>query len=209
MTQKTLKGPQFLIYDQAFLETLGPNPKIDLVLEKDWPFAHEAGVYIPSQDAVYFTSSYYLPKGASEKTITISKITRKQNGWKCEEVPTAVSMANGAVNHTDRSQILFCEQGSLTEPGGLTLMETTAPYKTKTLIQGYHGRLFNSVNDVVYHTDGSIWFTDPTQVTLKKEMQCAMLTLQSDTASSKTSARSHSFPSKSIASSLRRAISEW
>jgi gluconolactonase len=60
-----------------------------------------------------------------------------------------------------KSGILFCEQGTLTEPGGLVYMETSPPYRTEMILSNYHGRWFNSVNDVVVHSDGSIWFTDP------------------------------------------------
>ena len=40
-------------------------------------------------------------------------------------------------------------------------MSTTPPYVNKLLISSFYGRPFNSVNDVVIHNDGSIWFTDP------------------------------------------------
>lgn len=38
------------------------------------------------------------------------------------------------------------------------------PRKTppKALVTNFHGREFNSVNDVVVSKDGCIWFTDPT-----------------------------------------------
>lgn len=73
-------------------------------------------------------------------------------------------MANGGVNYKDG--VLFCEQGSLTAPGGLTYMDTHVDTATQkctatTLLSNYHGRWFNSVNDVVVHRNGSIWFTDP------------------------------------------------
>ncbi|UDD57963.1 hypothetical protein AFCA_005435 [Aspergillus flavus] len=41
-------------------------------------------------------------------------------------------------------------------------MSTTPPYTTKLLKEDFYGRPFSSVNDVVVHSDGSIWFTDPT-----------------------------------------------
>ncbi|GMG53387.1 unnamed protein product [Aspergillus oryzae var. brunneus] len=47
-------------------------------------------------------------------------------------------------------------------PSGLYLMSTTPPYTTKLLKEDFYGRPFSSVNDVVVHSDGSIWFTDPT-----------------------------------------------
>jgi len=69
-------------------------------------------------------------------------------------------MGNGAINYGDA--ICFCAQGTKTEPGGIVVMDLDDPHRTVTLADSYHGRLFNSVNDVVTHTDGSIWFTDPT-----------------------------------------------
>jgi gluconolactonase len=68
-------------------------------------------------------------------------------------------MANGGINHGPG--ILFCAQGSRDTPGGLVHMSPTPPYTTQTLLDNFHGRQFNSLNDVVVHTDGSIWFTDP------------------------------------------------
>ena len=90
----------------------------------------------------------------------MSKVSRQpDDSWQSEEVPTDVPMGNGGINY--RSGVLFCAQGSLTEPGGIVFMESEPPYSTSTFIDSYHGRLFNSVNDLVLHTDGSIWFTDP------------------------------------------------
>jgi gluconolactonase len=141
---------------------LGSKPQLKLILQKDWPFAHEAPSYVPSQDAVYFTSSPPLTnKGLGpDENITIGKASRKSDGtWTCEDVPTDVVMGNGSINY--QGGVLFCAQGNKNVPGGIVLMSTEPPYKTQTLVDGYHGRLFNSVNDVVTHTDGSIWFTDP------------------------------------------------
>jgi gluconolactonase len=68
-------------------------------------------------------------------------------------------MANGGVNYKDG--ILFCAQGSIDASSGLYYMSSIPPYTTAVLKADFHGRPFNSVNHVVVHTDGSIWFTDP------------------------------------------------
>ena len=68
-------------------------------------------------------------------------------------------MANGATNYRDG--LVVCAQGSLNEPAALIYMEAKRPHKTTTLLNNYHSRPFNSPNDVVVHSDGSIWFTDP------------------------------------------------
>ncbi|KAL2870458.1 SMP-30/gluconolactonase/LRE family protein [Aspergillus lucknowensis] len=68
-------------------------------------------------------------------------------------------MANGGINYKDG--IIFCAQGSMDQPSGLYLMSITPPYSSTILKSNFYGRPFNSVNDVVVHSDGSIWFTDP------------------------------------------------
>jgi gluconolactonase len=127
-------------------------------VEQDWAFAHEAGVYIPDQDAVFVTSNRLDEAGSSG--IKISKVSRNNNGtWSSEQIPTDLQMGNGGINHGPG--ILFCAQGSIDSPGGLVYMDPNPPYTTRTLLDNFHGRHFNSLNDVVLHTDGSVWFTDP------------------------------------------------
>jgi gluconolactonase len=133
-----------------------------VILENDaYPFAHEAGVYMAATDEVWITSNQFKADG--KKKIQISKIKRSTGpnslSFTCEEVNPGIDMANGAVNYKDG--VLFCEQGTFANTGGLIYMEHLPPYKTQTIISNYHGRWFNSVNDVVIHSDGSIWFTDP------------------------------------------------
>lgn len=69
-------------------------------------------------------------------------------------------MGNGGVNYGDG--ILFCAQGTLDTPSGLFEMQSSPPYSVRPVVTSFYGRQFNSVNDVVIHSDGSIWFTDPT-----------------------------------------------
>jgi gluconolactonase len=73
--------------------------------------------------------------------------------------PPGIDMPNGGVNYEDG--ILFCAQGSAQSgTGGIYFMPrgTTAP---KPMVTNFHGRDFNSVNDIVVAKDGCIWFTDP------------------------------------------------
>lgn len=68
--------------------------------------------------------------------------------------------ANGGVNYRDG--ILFCAQGTLDSPGGLSLVESSPPYRSGYLLTSFSdSRPFNSPNDVVVHADGSVWFPDP------------------------------------------------
>ncbi|KAH8657702.1 hypothetical protein BX600DRAFT_384082 [Xylariales sp. PMI_506] len=157
----------FKVYDKAAEALFGNSPTIELLLEDpDCPFAHEAGVFFAENNTLFITSNGYKgPDG--KRTIHISKVTLPAEYGPsatakaiCEKIDApGVPMANGGVNY--QGGVLFCAQGTPTAPGGLVVMESHPPYAARTLLTGFHGRDFNSVNDVVVHSDGSIWFTDP------------------------------------------------
>ncbi|KAF3008215.1 hypothetical protein E8E14_009210 [Neopestalotiopsis sp. 37M] len=149
-------------YDAAFQDILGPNPQLKVLVElEEYPFAHEAGVFIPGTDELFITSNQFSgPSG--ERKVQISKcvLDRSTGRMSREEISNdSIHMANGGVNFQDG--ILFCAQGSMTAPSGLFRMAGTPPYETVPVLTSFLGRPFNSVNDVVVHSDGSIWFTDP------------------------------------------------
>ena len=60
-------------------------------------------------------------------------------------------------NARDREgRLVSCEQGSR------CVTRTGHDGRTEVLAERYEGRRFNSPNDVVVKSDGSVWFTDPT-----------------------------------------------
>lgn len=152
----------FMAYQPDFHSLLGPRPTIECLIEKNIPFAHEAGVFIPDANELFITSNRLLDSSGAP-VVQISKITlgNTPTTTTCEEIScNGIFMANGGVNH--KGGILFCAQGSETAPSGLYQVSAVQPYHTELVISDFYGRPFNSVNDVVVHSDGSIWFTDPT-----------------------------------------------
>lgn len=153
----------FRVLDKAGQAIFGTSPKLDLLHENhDYPFAHEASVFIPEHNSLFITSNQYNDPVTGQRKIQISKVDLSPDGafLGCEEIEApAVPMANGGVNY--KGGVLFCAQGTLEGPGGLVFMESAPPYRCSTLISSFYGRDFNSLNDVVVHSDGSIWFTDP------------------------------------------------
>jgi gluconolactonase len=136
------------------------------------PFFHEACVYIPTHDELYVTSNLLqATKSSNFPTILISRMKfHRAEGlqgenrinvvdWVKMRPPLGIDMPNGGVNYIDDS-IIFCAQGSAASgTGGIYHMPRgSAP---KPLVTNFHGRDFNSPNDVVVTSDGSIWFTDP------------------------------------------------
>ncbi|KAL9636039.1 MAG: hypothetical protein Q9164_003081 [Protoblastenia rupestris] len=158
----------FLIYHDSFLSLLGPNPTLQLLIDDPRaPYFHEAGVFHPPTNTLFITSNQLedpSPDAIStrNKTIVITKIEFfSPTDFTRDKVrcPERNYMANGGTNYRDG--IILCAQGSLREPSGLIYMEAKRPHKTTTLLNNYHSRPFNSPNDVIVHSDGSIWFTDP------------------------------------------------
>jgi gluconolactonase len=131
-----------------------------IAYEDNFPFAHGAGIYSPQRDIVFVTSKPMVVPGRLEKTVKINKMTRELTGtWRRDEVLTEAVLVCGGTNHGDG--LLFCAQGDYRNFGGLVHIEANFPHKSHVLLNNYLGRRFNSVNDVVVHSDGSIWFTDP------------------------------------------------
>lgn len=179
-TIKTSSKPSdqlsLLQYDAAFADLIGDSPTHSLLLSttgsSNNPFFHEACVFIPNHDELYITSNLLQATSSSNfPTILISRVklhrTDRLSGdnnvhtveWAKMRPPPGIDMPNGGVNYEDG--ILFCAQGSAQAgTGGIYFMPrgTTAP---KPMVTNFHGRDFNSVNDVVVAKDGCIWFTDP------------------------------------------------
>lgn len=150
------KEPCFVSYDKAAERVLGSKPKLQLIESKDYKFAHEAGVYIPSASKEYFTSNYQ-----DGETIRIFELDC--NTCDITEIPQGdqdgTPNANGGCNY--RGNVLLCCQGSLVRPSSLVLM--SPKQELGIMLDNFHGRQFNSINDVVvHHPTGDIWFTDPT-----------------------------------------------
>jgi gluconolactonase len=133
------------------------------------PFFHEACVYLPDHDELYITSNLLqATKSSNFPTILISRLkvhrTAGQNDvhsvdWVKMRPPQGIDMPNGGVNYKDDG-ILFCSQGNAApNTGGIYHMPRGGA--AKPLVTNFHGREFNSPNDVVVAKDGTIWFTDP------------------------------------------------
>ena len=165
----TSMSTAFKIHDDRFLPIIGPSPSLEVIFENDeYPFAHEASVFIPSTNELFVTSNQILDQETKERKVLISRCTLSTGDLgvspKCEALPrpsAGIPMANGGVNYDDNKSILFCGQGDMAKPSGLYKMRTTPPYETELLVGDFYDRPFNSLNDVITHSDGSIWFTDP------------------------------------------------
>lgn len=150
-------GP-FIVYDEEFLQVLGPNPSLELIVATD---AHEGPVYVRAEDALYFTT---VPRNVNVpmpgyKTVAISRLDLAADPPALSVVREPSNMANGMTLGRD-GNLIVCEQGTRSSPAAISRLDPRSGARESLVEQWFH-LPFNSPNDVVVKSDGSIWFTDP------------------------------------------------
>ncbi|KAF4549608.1 Hypothetical protein D9617_21g098290 [Elsinoe fawcettii] len=144
----------YVAYDDCFVTSIGDSPELQLIEARNDRFAHEAGVYISGLDQQFFTSNWQ-----SGGRIDCYSIDCKTHEIRLLSAPR-IKNANGACNY--RNGVLFCDQGDLTTPSALLFYQPRTG-DVVSILDHFHDRPFNSINDVVVHPQtGDIWFTDPT-----------------------------------------------
>jgi gluconolactonase len=127
--------------------------RLTRVVETD---AHEGPVYVPSEDALYFTTQRpevairRLALDGGRFPLDPDRITR---------IRGAANMANGMALDAE-GRLVVCEQGTLWHPAAITRVDR-ATGSVETVVDEWLGLRLNSPNDVVVKRDGTIWFTDP------------------------------------------------
>ena len=146
----------FIVYAPEFLDVLGSSPEYSIVPNVN---AHEGPVYVREWDAVLFTTvpvTTNVPS-SGDRNVSVGRLDVASR--EVSTFVTATNMANGMT--LDREgRLLICEQGTRTAPARISRMNL----KTKHLegvVEGWFDLPFNSPNDVVVKSDGTIWFTDP------------------------------------------------
>ncbi|GAT24992.1 SMP-30/Gluconolaconase/LRE-like region [Aspergillus luchuensis] len=111
MTNSEITG--FQSHHKDFDAITGPTPTLELLAEhRDYPFAHEAGIYIPETNNLWITSNRCVdPNGSkSEQKVYITRVDLNTNPITYEEIPTEIPMGNGGINY-GRDHILICVRG--------------------------------------------------------------------------------------------------
>ena len=105
--------------------------------------AHEGPVYVPGEDALYFTSVPRPGPRVDIKRLDLGSLT-------VSVIRPDAAAANGmTLGHDGR--LIVCEQIG----GAIARVDRRSGARTP-IVKG-----FNSPNDVVVKRDGTIWFTDP------------------------------------------------
>jgi gluconolactonase len=127
---------------------LSPAPRPERLAEVD---AHEGPVYVQDEDALYFTTPR-RPEGVAVRRLDLGT-------GRASTVREDANMANGMALDLE-GRLLVCEQGTFAEPARVTRLDRRTGV-WETVVDSFFGLPFNSPNDVVAGSDGTIWFTDP------------------------------------------------
>jgi len=150
-------GAPFAVYRGTFRKVLGKAFRRPVLIETN---AHEGPVYVPSEHALYFTT---VPE-PGPKNIAIMRLQLAGDKFpftaeKLETVRQPSNMANGMC--LDRKgRLVICEQGTREEPARISRMNLKTR-ALETIVDQWRSLRFNSPNDVVVKSDGTVWFTDP------------------------------------------------
>src|SRR5919206_1845381 len=122
MDTTTATGATFAAHDAAFLDVVGPAPRLERVIATD---AHEGPVYVPGEDALYFTT---VPRpGADGPLVDIRRLALDGTRFplETERLTTVRADANAANGMTlgPDGRLVVCEQGSHTTPAAVTLLD--------------------------------------------------------------------------------------
>lgn len=151
----------FLRHAPGFDAVLGDAPRIECVVETP---AHEGPVYVPAEDALYFTTVPRRPGPSDMPQVDVARVALEGDAFPvpASAVTTlreAANVANGmTLDHEGR--LVVCEQGTMRERARISRLDLRTG-AAETLAE-HLGRLpLNSPNDVVVKSDGTVWFTDP------------------------------------------------
>jgi gluconolactonase len=153
----------FEAHDREFAAVLGEAPRLVRVVATD---AHEGPVYVPDEDALYFTT---VPRPGDVPAPGFPRVAIKRlalDGARFPVDPECVSlveapthMANGMALDLE-GRLVICEQGTRSEHARISRLDRTTG-ALETVVDAWKGLRLNSPNDVVVRSDGTVWFTDP------------------------------------------------
>jgi gluconolactonase len=157
------RGSPFEAHDREFEAVLGSAPRLVRVVAAD---AHEGPVYVADEDALYFTT---LPRTGNFPLPGLPVVAIKRlalDGGRFPLEPERVSLvredanvANGMALDLD-GRLVVCEQGTLSQHARISRLDPVTG-AVETVVDDWRGLRFNSPNDIVVRSDGTLWFTDP------------------------------------------------
>ncbi|MBQ0817115.1 MAG: SMP-30/gluconolactonase/LRE family protein [Methyloceanibacter sp.] len=153
----SLDATTFVVTREEFHTILGTDFQRPVLIETN---AHEGPVYVKDEHALYFTTAPEPgPKNIAIMRLQLSGDAFPFAAQAPETVRQPSNMANGMTLDRD-GRLVICEQGTKETCAQISRMDLKAR-KIETVVDQWRGLRFNSPNDVVVKSDGTVWFTDP------------------------------------------------
>ncbi|KAI9057698.1 D-lactonohydrolase-like protein [Trametes sanguinea] len=173
--------PFFQVFHPDFLQILGPTGTIRAVAANPtFAFAHEAPIWVPETDEVFFASNDGGALGMSDinHNNQVSKISLKEVAAAIKaagrgiapvnvtvtklDLPEAIQMTNGGTGPFF-GNLLLVNSGRGSLPPSVALVNPNPPHNTTVLLDNFFGRQFNSLNDIkIRPGTNRLFFTDVT-----------------------------------------------
>jgi len=171
-------APPFIqVFDPSFLEVIGPSATIrGIASNPGFSFAHEAPIYVPDLNVLFFASTGGGPLSYSgwynNSVVSMINMTEVDMALASTagnvnvqvqtiNLPDTVQMANGGTGPY-KENLLFVTSGRALLPPSIVLVSPNPPHNVTVLLDNFLGRQFNSLNDVkVLPGTDIIFFTDP------------------------------------------------
>jgi len=171
--------PPFIqVFDPSFLDVTGLNATIRMVVSNPgFAFAHEAPIYIPDLNVVFFSSNDGGPLGYNgwNNNSVVSMLNMTEVDYALAATSGGVDIQIQTLNLSDTVQmvnggtgpykgnLLFVTSGRALLPPSVVLVNPSPPFNTTVLLDNFYGRQFNSLNDIkVLPGTDIMFFTDPT-----------------------------------------------
>jgi gluconolactonase len=153
----------FEAYDGSFAEVLGADARLVPVIGVD---AHDGPVYVADEDALYFTT---VPRPSDLPAPGSPDVAIKRLALDGDRFPLEPERVSVLLPHTNAAsgmtldadgRLLICQQGTRAGDASITRIDLETGHG-EIVVEGQRGLPLNSPSDVVVHSDGTIWFTDP------------------------------------------------
>ena len=143
------------------LEIVRSNPALDAILPLDAKLEKVAGDFVFTEGPVWAHAGYLLFSSPNTNTIyrwapdgTVN-VFRANSGYNGFDIGEFTQPGSNGLTFDREGRLTICQHGNRriirVEPRG----------KAAVLADQYQGKRLNSPNDLVYKSDGSLYFTDP------------------------------------------------
>ncbi|KAG2346587.1 calcium-dependent phosphotriesterase [Suillus weaverae] len=170
--------PPFIqVFDPSFLDVTGPSATIRKIASNPgFAFAHEAPIYVPDLNLVFFASNGGGTLGYSgwynnsvvgminmtEVDMALASTTGNVNiQVQTLNLSDNVQMVNGGTGPY-KGDLLFVTSGRALLPPSIVRVNPSPPYNATVILDNFLGRQFNSLNDIkILPGTDIMFFTDP------------------------------------------------